>query len=98
MRTTRSAMRGGPYVLGILWGTACTAALERAKPVPAAPAPKDSLELSLFLIGDAGGQAYQSEPVLQEFARQSDSLRRVRRFVVFLGDNVYPKGIPPVGD
>jgi hypothetical protein len=91
-------MRASPYALGILWATACTPALERAKPVPAAPAPRDSLELSLFLIGDTGGPANKSEPVLQEFARQSDSLRRIRRFVVFLGDNVYPKGIPPVGD
>jgi hypothetical protein len=27
-------------------------------------------------------------------ARQSDSLRQVRQFIVFLGDNVYPRGIP----
>jgi hypothetical protein len=98
MRTTRSGMRAAPFLLGLAFAAACTPALERAVPVPAAPAPKDSLELSLFLIGDAGGQAYQNEPVLQEFARQSDSLQRIRRFVVFLGDNVYPKGIPPVGD
>jgi hypothetical protein len=91
-------MRAAAYVIGVLCVAACTPTLERAVSVPALPAPTDSLELSLFLIGDAGGKAYENEPVLKEFTRQSDSLRQVPRFVVFLGDNVYPKGIPPVGD
>ena len=98
MRTVRRRMRFIPLLLVALWAAACAPALERATFVPAAPAPTDSIELSLFLVGDAGGPAYGKEPVLQEFARQSDSLSRFRRFVVFLGDNVYPKGIPPVGD
>lgn len=75
---------------------ACTPALEPAV-APAPVAPKDSIEVSIFLIGDAGGDAYDREPVLQELALQSDSLRPVRQFVVFLGDNVYPRGIPPAG-
>ena len=75
--------------------TACASALEPATPVPAPVAPKDSIEVAIFLIGDAGGEAYDREPVLQELALQSDSLRPVRRFVVFLGDNVYPRGVPP---
>jgi hypothetical protein len=75
---------------------ACTPALEPATLVPAPVAPKDSIELSIFLIGDAGSSAYDGEPVLQELAHQSDSLRPVRQFVVFLGDNVYPRGVPPV--
>jgi hypothetical protein len=76
---------------------ACTPALEPATLVPAPVAPKDSIELSIFLIGDAGSSAYDGEPVLQELAHQSDSLRPVRQFVVFLGDNVYPRGVPPLG-
>jgi hypothetical protein len=58
---------------------------------------KDSIEIAIFLIGDAGSAAYDGEPVLQELALQSDSLRPVPQFVVFLGDNVYPKGVPPLG-
>jgi hypothetical protein len=77
---------------------ACTSALEPATPVPAPLAPKDSLELAIFLIGDAGSKAYDGEPVLAELALQSDSLRPVPQFVVFLGDNVYPRGVPPLGD
>jgi hypothetical protein len=76
---------------------ACTPALEPATLVPAPVAPKDSIELAIFLIGDAGSSAYDGEPVLQELALQSDSLRPVRQFVVYLGDNVYPRGVPPLG-
>ncbi|MBA2458186.1 MAG: metallophosphoesterase [Gemmatimonadales bacterium] len=76
---------------------ACTPALEPATVAPAPMAPLDSIELALFLIGDAGSKAYDGEPVLLELSRQSDSLRPVKQFVVFLGDNVYPRGVPPVG-
>ncbi len=75
--------------------TACTTALKPAtRPAPVAPL--DSIDVALFLIGDAGSPAYDKEPVLHELARQSDSLRPVRQYVVFLGDNVYPRGVPPV--
>ena len=76
---------------------ACTPALEPATLVPAPMAPKDSIEIAIFLIGDAGSKAYDGEPVLKELALQSDSLRPVRQFVVFLGDNAYPRGVPPLG-
>jgi len=77
---------------------ACSSALEPATPVAAPVPPRDSIEIAIFLIGDAGSQAYDGEPVLRELALQSDSLRPVRQFIVFLGDNVYPRGIPPTGD
>lgn len=76
---------------------ACASALEPATAVPAPVAPLDSIEVAIFLIGDAGSEAYDGEPVLRELALQSDSLRPVRQFVVFLGDNVYPRGVPPQG-
>jgi hypothetical protein len=76
---------------------ACRSALEPATPVPAPLPSLDSIEVAIFLIGDAGSQAYDGEPVLRELALQSDSLRPVRQFVVFLGDNVYPRGVPPAG-
>jgi hypothetical protein len=69
--------------------------LEPATVEPALMPPLDSLELTLFLIGDAGSNAYDGEPVLLELAKQSDSLRPVHQFVIFLGDNVYPRGVPP---
>jgi Calcineurin-like phosphoesterase len=77
--------------------TACSTALKPAT-APAPVAPLDSIDVALFLIGDAGSPAYDKEPVLHELARQSDSLRPVRQYVVFLGDNVYPRGVPATGD
>ena len=94
MRIIRSGSRLAALALV---AAACTSALEPATLVPAPVAPLDSIEVALFLLGDAGSSAYDGEPVLQDLARQSDSLRPVRQFVVFLGDNVYPRGVPPVG-
>ncbi|HEV2149150.1 MAG TPA: metallophosphoesterase [Longimicrobiaceae bacterium] len=56
----------------------------------------DSVALDLFLIGDAGLPAPRGEPVLQALKR---TLRwdPHRSYVVFLGDNVYPAGLPPEG-
>src|ERR1044071_4352747 len=55
-------------------------------------AANDTLELNLVLIGDAGLPAPGGEPVLRalrdEIAKQSKNT-----FVVFLGDNVYPRGM-----
>jgi hypothetical protein len=89
--------RAATWIAATLAVAACTPALEPATPVPAPMAPKDSIELAIFLIGDAGSSAYDGEPVLAELALQSDSLRPVPQFVVFLGDNVYPRGVPPLG-
>ncbi len=96
MRSIRSRTVGWAVFLAAV--AACTHGLEPATLAPAPVAPLDSIELALFLIGDAGGKAYDGEPVLQELSRQSDSLRSVKRFVVFLGDNVYPRGVPSQGD
>jgi hypothetical protein len=75
----------------------CSRALEPATAAPAPVPPMDSIEVSLFLIGDAGSKAYDGEPVLKDLAKQSDSLRAVKQYVVFLCDNVYPRGVPPLG-
>jgi hypothetical protein len=92
----RAAVKAAALVWVAATATACASALEPAV-APTPEAPKDSIEVAIFLIGDAGSHAYDGEPVLQELALQSDSLRPVRQFVVFLGDNVYPRGVPPVG-
>lgn len=59
--------------------------------------PQDSVALDLFLIGDAGLPNPEGEPVLKALSRQ---LARdpERSFVVFLGDNVYPAGLPDSAD
>ena len=60
-------------------------------PVPA-PAP-DEVVSTLLLIGDAGALRAGGEPVLQALAREA-AVAPDRSTIVFLGDNVYPRGIP----
>ncbi|HVG43408.1 MAG TPA: metallophosphoesterase, partial [Longimicrobium sp.] len=55
------------------------------------PAAYDSVEFRLVLIGDAGLPAPGGEPVLK--ALQEEISYDSRSFVVFLGDNVYPRGM-----
>jgi hypothetical protein len=58
---------------------------------------RDSVETSLFLIGDGGAPDSTGDAVLIALGR---ALRRhpERSVVVFLGDNVYPLGIPEPED
>jgi hypothetical protein len=61
-------------------------------PVAPPPAP-DAIAQTLFLIGDAGEPAKGGEPVLIALRRQLESAGGGAT-VVFLGDNVYPNGLP----
>jgi len=60
----------------------------------APPAPTGEIEVTLFLIGDAGGPAAppDSEPVFVALRAAAASAQHA--FIVFLGDNVYPDGMP----
>lgn len=61
-----------------------------------APAPQAAIVGSLFLVGDAGAPA-ADDPVLAALGRALGAAPD-RSSVVFLGDNVYPAGIPDSGD
>ncbi len=59
--------------------------------------PPEQIETTLFLIGDAGEpDPRQSESALDSLLAQS-SVAPSRSIIVFLGDNVYPNGIPEEG-
>ncbi|HEV7588477.1 MAG TPA: metallophosphoesterase [Longimicrobium sp.] len=60
--------------------------------VSPAVAEGDTLELRLVLIGDAGLPAPGGEPVLRGLQRELSNDPKYS-FVVFLGDNVYPRGM-----
>jgi hypothetical protein len=87
------------------WGSTCRAALAAtglvgygcATPAPAAdPAdPLPAVETRVYLIGDAGAPA-PGDPVLKALSGQI-SADPDRSLVVFLGDNIYPAGLPPEG-
>ena len=55
----------------------------------------EDVETTLLLVGDAGWAA-PDDPVLARVAAHA-SQRPDRTVVVFLGDNVYPDGMPVVG-
>jgi len=63
----------------------------------AAVPPAHDVDQVLFLIGDAGDPAPAGEPVLRALGAE---IRHdpTRSFVVFLGDNLYPRGMPPPDD
>ena len=65
------------------------------EPVPL-PAP-EQVENTVYLIGDAGGPAPQVEPVLRALGAQL-ATDPARSLVLFLGDNVYPRGLPAESD
>jgi hypothetical protein len=50
------------------------------------------VEVTVFLVGDAGAPARDSEPVL--LALRRDAAAAAYPVLVFLGDNVYPHGLP----
>ena len=83
--------RLGLLLVLLLAGWAAAGARQPAAGVPA-PQPGEVVQ-SLFLIGDAGHPAKGGEPVLialkEEVRRAGTSTS-----VVFLGDNVYPAGLP----
>ena len=72
----------------------CTRAFPPVPPPVPAPA-QAQIESTLFLIGDAGAPA-EDEPVL---AALEQMLRATPepRYLVYLGDNIYPRGLPDSG-
>jgi hypothetical protein len=66
--------------------------------VPMPQAPLAEVDVTVFLVGDAGAPAAppDSEPVL--VALRSAATGVPHSVIVFLGDNVYPRGMPDSGD
>lgn len=68
-------------------------ATHAAVPTPASPLPE--VETTLILIGDAGAPSAR-DPVLRALG-ETVARDPARTVVVFLGDNIYPAGLPPPG-
>jgi hypothetical protein len=85
----RAALGGAVLCLAALWARADTR--PAATPAP----PLADVEASLFLLGDAGVPA-ASDPVLAEL-RQQAARDPARSLIAFLGDNIYPRGMPDAG-
>jgi hypothetical protein len=75
--------------------SACAAHLVPTTTAPA-PAP-DEVVATVILIGDAGKPKAGGEPVFRA-VQQSLRQRPDSTVLLFLGDNVYPRGVPDRGD
>ncbi|HEU5049720.1 MAG TPA: metallophosphoesterase [Gemmatimonadales bacterium] len=73
---------------------ACSRVIREPEPPVLAVNPA-SVETTLFLIGDAGSP-HEGEPVLAALERQVSEAPG-ERLILFLGDNIYPMGLPDTG-
>ena len=87
--------KGGLTVFLLLVVTSCRGGLLAPSFEPVGPAETGAIESTIFLIGDAGNPS-PDEPVLLALKRQITESQG-ERVVVFLGDNVYPRGMPVEG-
>jgi len=97
-RVTRIGPRLG--VLAGIWvaaGACASGHTARRAMVPVPPASPADVDVTLYLIGDAGDPAPGHEPVLAALEAQA-AARGATSVIVFLGDNVYPRGLPDSGD
>lgn len=88
-------LRGVLRAACVSWlaGVVVSCAPQPQTPVPATP-PATDVETTLYLIGDAGRPDRDGEPVF--IALTADALAAEgEKVILFLGDNVYPRGIPP---
>jgi len=76
---------------------AISAASAPARQAPPPPVENDAVAETLFLIGDGGDPARGGEPVLIALRRQLEH-SAWHATVAFLGDNVYPAGLPAPED
>lgn len=77
-------------VLLVALGAIATLGAKSAPPTPAPPL--EDVDATLLLIGDAGVPTAK-DPVLAELTREAGR-DPARTLVVFLGDNIYPRGLP----
>ena len=94
MTGRRAGRRTGSWSFALYFVALCAASCGHPQPttdpVPALD-PAD-IAFSIFLIGDAGVSA-RHDQVEQSLQRDLTAIKD-RSFVVFLGDNVYPRGLP----
>lgn len=86
---------GASLVLPAILCAACAGRI--LPPTRAGPAPPTDVVATVILIGDAGAPRASGEPVLQAVGRVL-AHRPDTALVLFLGDNIYPRGLPDSAD
>ena len=92
MKITPSALGQAGILCLFLVASGCRA----APPAGVPPVPDGEVDVRIFLAGDAGWPNPAFEPLLASLALEvgRDPARSV---VIFLGDNIYPSGMPAAG-
>jgi len=80
--------------LGGILLAGCSHVIREPEP-PAPAADPATIETTVFLIGDAGAP-HDQEPVLIALEQQVTEAPGTK-LIVFLGDNIYPMGLPDTG-
>lgn len=91
LRRVRLVARGGFAAVAIASALGCH------HPVQLEEVPNDQIETTLFFIGDAGEPDPRQVGVPLDSLTAQASVSPERTIIVFLGDNVYPGGIPAEG-
>ncbi len=86
----------GTLVMALLVVASC-GGNPRPAPPPVPLAASEEIEATLFLIGDTGDPVPGGDPVLGALTREIGE-HGPRSIVVFLGDNIYPSGMPDSTD
>lgn len=94
----------GAGAIGILLATACiklpvpiAGGLTKVDQPEVVVAQPQEVDLTLFLIGDAGAPD-RDEPVLAALTQQVRANPEGKSVIVYLGDNIYPRGLPEEGN
>jgi Calcineurin-like phosphoesterase len=92
-------MRGVPAAASLLPIVALGSLLSVAGPPAEARLPTTAADtdVTLYLVGDAGVPHVGFEPVLAALTRELSVPTSAKRVVVFMGDNIYENGMPPLG-
>ncbi|SHO59884.1 BamA/TamA family outer membrane protein [Algoriphagus zhangzhouensis] len=64
----------------------------------AADAQESEIKFRVYLIGDAGELENEEHPVIKHVRKQVSETPSILSHVLFLGDNIYPQGMPAIGD
>lgn len=82
---------GALCALTLVGASACALRVNKEEIAP------EQIETTLFLIGDAGEPNPRTTPPALDSLTAQASVAPARSIIVFLGDNVYPNGVPDSG-
>ena len=101
MKTAKRFSTGLLLIASLLFLHSCTAVQpyykdDRYPETSFDPLPRAPLEYEVFLVGDAGEPKFEYQTPPLRLLEKHLNAASDRSTVVFLGDNIYPIGLPPI--